>query len=579
MACCTSALPAQDEANVYPTIEAANSERIVVRQLSNSQASARDDVWLAGQGLDRITSVEFNGVSARFQTFRGRLIVTHVPIATQSGPLVVSSSSCSVTVVPHFIVNPAIDRIFPDKGAAGKKVTVEGVGLNRVDRITFGETPAMFVKLSDARLVTWVPHRVSSAMLTIGAGDGSTTMQFDPLPDEPCLNPTRLIGLLNCNGISSNGAPKETLQRAITSFAYFNDARWFAAGYYVDHGKNYLDGHLFGLVLDKQTGRWNERDLYNDLRGEGGSVLSLSRIGDFWYANLHQTPSATTTVQVDDSLRVQSKYYGWIEAAFDSGPIVFQNSMIHFAPTHPARLSLFYPATGAAITIFPREPYGPVQLAHNRRIAAILAQHDQQWPDQHRMSNDPNESDRELRGRPVVNNTTRSLAFLITYDEPDDQTFRDRFIESAFSNTRTDLESPRPWKPVASDLERDLDSIPDPHLKTFALSLFSHDPDVLQQLALDRNPFSYTADSQYFFYGENSYDTDLYWQSQFVRHELRAALHYAVPYVAAIYVYRNVDDPRRIEYREFPIPYGSTLPDSSALAKYLEKDRLERIFR
>jgi len=85
----------------------------------------------------------------------------------------------------------------------------------------------------------------------------------------------------------------------------------------------------------------------------------------------HVNPSLGCTLLLDDQLQFHFLINGWVyETVGDS--FVIEESMIHFAPTHPAKLTVFNPKTGEVERVYPR-PGDPVRTAYQAKLRAYLA--------------------------------------------------------------------------------------------------------------------------------------------------------------------------------------------------------------
>lgn len=119
------------------------------------------------------------------------------------------------------------------------------------------------------------------------------------------------------------------LEKAISSYAVLDDERGFVIGYYTAEP----DGMLHELhirAFDKSTQTWRERTFSEQI----GSVLSLRRGGRTIYVAGHSSPSAAPLLVLSEALDVKRTLEGWPMLVMRDGRVVFQRSMIHFAPAH-----------------------------------------------------------------------------------------------------------------------------------------------------------------------------------------------------------------------------------------------------
>jgi hypothetical protein len=157
---------------------------------------------------------------------------------------------------------------------------------------------------------------------------------------------------LQKHGLEATGV--EDADRRITSYQVLNDSQWFAIGYYYywDDGSNRLPEILHVRTYDKRARQWQQAEL----KGEFGSILRLDRGGRWWYVSGHLSPSAAPTLVLSDDLRLVRTLKGRTELVLPDGRLVYQHSMIHFAPAHPGSLGLYDPATNRDVLLFPSSP-------------------------------------------------------------------------------------------------------------------------------------------------------------------------------------------------------------------------------
>jgi hypothetical protein len=74
----------------------------------------------------------------------------------------------------------------------------------------------------------------------------------------------------------------------------------------------------------------------------------------------HINPSAGCVLILKSDLSFSAGLFGWVVAKID-GNIVFEGNAIHFAPTHPARLSIFDPRRAMLSPIYPEKTDPPTR--------------------------------------------------------------------------------------------------------------------------------------------------------------------------------------------------------------------------
>ena len=155
---------------------------------------------------------------------------------------------------------------------------------------------------------------------------------------------------LQKHGLEAIGV--EDADHRITNYQVLNDSQWFAIGYYWDDGSNRLPEILHVRTYDKGARRWQ----HAELKGEFGTILRLDRGGRWWYVTGHFSPSAGPTLVLSDDLRLVRTLKGWTELVLPDGGLVYQHSMIHFAPAHPSSLGFYDAATNRDVHLFPFSP-------------------------------------------------------------------------------------------------------------------------------------------------------------------------------------------------------------------------------
>lgn len=135
--------------------------------------------------------------------------------------------------------------------------------------------------------------------------------------------------------------------RRITSFSTFDDDRRFVIAYYEVEP----DGLLHDLqvrVFDKRTRAWRAAAFPSI-----GSVLSVAFHGGVFLIEGHSTPSAGPLLVLSAGLRMKRDLDGWIVFTLPDGRVLFERSMVHFAPMHAEVLAVYDPATNRQTSIFP----------------------------------------------------------------------------------------------------------------------------------------------------------------------------------------------------------------------------------
>jgi hypothetical protein len=202
------------------------------------------------------------------------------------------------------------------------------------------------------------------------------------------------------------------LSKTITSFASTCDGNDYAIAYYIDHGTDALVGPLWIAAYDARRKHWVQRSFDYDALG---SVLYTAFDGAYLYAEMHLSPSTTRTLEFTRGVRYLHEYYGWKLAEMPDRSIIYQNSMVHFANTRRARISVFEPDTGTSRQVYPMEPYPSIQSGWYREVAAAYKLCGQSWFQKHNFPMEPDWAERDLIDF-ASNSKTDTFAVAISYD-------------------------------------------------------------------------------------------------------------------------------------------------------------------
>lgn len=178
-----------------------------------------------------------------------------------------------------------------------------------------------------------------------------------PVLTQPRLapqGPDTLATALKAAGIATDGLPASELQRRITSYSTLSEAGEVAAAYCEDRGDGLIHAPL-RIVYRPASGPWQLAS-HGSTGGSDrfGGVTRLTRAGGLLAVTVHLSPSASDTLLIRkaDLSRVR-RLEGWPVQILPSGVIVFQRSMVHFAPAHPGELAVYDPAADLQSALFP----------------------------------------------------------------------------------------------------------------------------------------------------------------------------------------------------------------------------------
>jgi len=158
---------------------------------------------------------------------------------------------------------------------------------------------------------------------------------------------------LQKHGVVSTGV--DDADREITSYTVASDAVWFAIAYYWASETDSLPRVLRVRTLDRKNNVWRSALLDRETLG-GGSALRIARRAGVIYLDLHINPSAGRLVVLGEDLTVLERLYGWSSLILEDGRVLYENSMVHFAPAHPGSVSLYDPRTRQDVRVYPPTP-------------------------------------------------------------------------------------------------------------------------------------------------------------------------------------------------------------------------------
>jgi hypothetical protein len=217
---------------------------------------------------------------------------------------------------------------------------------------------------------------------------------------------------------------------ASIQYGAYNSPSEFFLAYNRVTSSNLIEQPLRMLRYDKQWAKWATTEL-PDPRTEIlpgltgpclGSAGGVQKVGALLYVSIEVSPSAGCQLVVSDDLKLKTVLSGWVKAAFSSGAVVLEGSTVHFAPTHPLRLSLFDPRSSTPTTIYP-PPSDRLRAAYVHRLLTDISRSDRCQGEN--CEGDPEQFDNELgvRCEPTgqcksaieVNDKTGSLAFIVQF--------------------------------------------------------------------------------------------------------------------------------------------------------------------
>lgn len=138
---------------------------------------------------------------------------------------------------------------------------------------------------------------------------------------------------------------------------------------------------------------------------------TIRSIRGFLLVNTHLTPSASCLLILTPELHLTKALSGWNIAMIGS-TLVYERSEIHFAPTHPLRITAYDLETGRELDIFP-PAQDPLRTDFQRRLSVAA---DSDWCREHNSHCDPKQMSVNLAGNPATNAKGSALAFAVHFE-------------------------------------------------------------------------------------------------------------------------------------------------------------------
>ena len=243
------------------------------------------------------------------------------------------------------------------------------------------------------------------------------------------LQAQTLSDVLRQNYVTADAGLGDRSERQITSYAARNADELFAIAYYWapaparagdPPGGTPLADTLYVSLFNKSQGSWTHaaysRTALKDRSHNIGSALRISFTRDHIFIDTHVNPSAGTVLVLSRSLQLITALNGWTELLLPGGALVYQKSMVHFAPTHPAELRIFDPASMRDTSLYPTLPYDAVRLQYTERVREIYSRLGDDWfrLNNHHMMAELFES---RIGTPVADSSGTRIAFIAMFGE------------------------------------------------------------------------------------------------------------------------------------------------------------------
>jgi hypothetical protein len=402
-----------------------------------------------------------------------------------------------------------------------------------------------------------------------------------------CATPafsTTLREALVENGIEPQGLDASRLDRKIASYSSLHDAGVFVIAYFPDGGSGRVGEALSVDLRDKTQNAWRSREF----RREGGegvsgpnfghSVTGVWRRQEFLYLDTHVNPSASYTLVLTTKLDYLTTVHGWPLAIWPDGLLIYQNSEVHFAPTHYTEISVFDPRQKRTWLIYPRKPYQPLRAQHVEKVRAAYQKRGEEWFRQNNHHGNPELFDNYLSGQVAANPSSRAVAFRIAYDNTDTWELAEKLKLQRFGLLARGLEgvpiAPRPAASAFDALAEWLNYVRRGNLQKEFLDLFRSQPALQEML---RKGLEIPERSEESWLRRFS-SLDSRWESHEVWAKMREVLATPPETTEVIGILRNVDRQPDIECREILASDYEQRFGDLPLEELLTPARLKEVF-
>ena len=225
-----------------------------------------------------------------------------------------------------------------------------------------------------------------------------------------------LEALLTRYGVPVSSFSRDERQRVAASFAIANQERLFLMAYYDDDGSGFIQRPLRLIRHDFTSGVTRRAELgeVNTLfMGETpsvcvGSVMKILEQDEHVYVEIHKNPSNFCTLVLTDSLALEHAISGWLLAVMGGEHAIVGESVVHFAPYHPLRISVYDVRRKTLARVYPA-----ANDEFRRAFAGAIRPHmNDTWCRAHNAPCDPDEFDGFLVGDVSVNQRAHVFGFV-----------------------------------------------------------------------------------------------------------------------------------------------------------------------
>lgn len=378
----------------------------------------------------------------------------------------------------------------------------------------------------------------------------------------------------------------KNLEREIHGYSILNDPNYFCAAYYLYDDPNLWNRQFYFVLLDKGQDKWIQRTLeLKEIRGDKpylwpNSINNINYSKKYFYLDTHLTPSAGYLILLHKDLSFADGLYGWLEAVFTEDSIIYHNSQVHFAPTHYAELSLYNISTKVDRKIYPMKPYLQVRLSHISKVKAAYERKGEDWFRIHNHHMNPELFNNSIASNVIVNNQTRSFAFVVKYDNTDYMSDEAVLKLKGFSELRQRLKQKKIENPLSNEL---FTSLHDDLMKAkrignpeSVIDLFNENVELKAMVTAVLK----SEDNRYDInWKQDMISMDANWDNLEVWNQLAITIHAKEEnYTEVLYIYRQDNKTDKLDYKEILLEEAKRVYGDVPLSKYLESDLLQRIF-
>lgn len=353
------------------------------------------------------------------------------------------------------------------------------------------------------------------------------------------------------------------------------------------HSDSNSFGDTLGIgVFDKRQKVWMFKVFNIDELTKGkpyselGSILRLECSKEHIYVVTHLTPSASLTCMFTHKLELHEILFGWILAYYEDGTVIYRKSRVHFAPTHPAEIYIYDPHAKVDRRYYPMKPYQEIRRNHIAKVRTAYEQVGWEWFARNNHHMDPELFDSHVKGKVEVNDETRSMAFVIAFNNRDCWSQEDRTKDRCFHRFISTLRENGITTSVPASLFISLQaSLAEirrrENLRDTALNIFEKEPQLrrMVQDALENENENGLTEREFFIAVNKAWENPEVWQ------KLRKVLAMPPRYTEVLCVFRNVYADKKPSYRtmllrDFRKAYGDV-----SLSDCLKPKLLKGIFK